>query len=93
MGHVQAQANAEVTLRCAKSKLQSALSLLDGACLAGTCPFSTWHDISQSNGGHGDEAEIECLEEGPVLPDGEDAGSYAEEDGQKSQSQEGRQQV
>ncbi len=41
----------------------------------------TWDDVPEPDGGHGDEAEVEGLEEGPLLPDGEDAGADAQEDG------------
>ena len=30
--------------------------------------FLTWHDVSKSDGGHGDEAEVEGLEKGPAIP-------------------------
>ncbi len=53
----------------------------------------TWHDVSQSNGGHGDEAEVERLEERPALPDGEDEGADAEEEGEECQGEEGGQQI
>ncbi len=53
----------------------------------------TWHDVSESDCGHGDEAEVECLEEGPLLPDGEDSSTHGQEQAQETQSQEGSQQI
>ncbi len=41
-----------------------ATDLLNRAC---SC-FLTWHDVSKSDGGHGDEAEVEGLEKGPAIP-------------------------
>ena len=53
----------------------------------------TRHDVPKPDGRHGDEAEVECVEEAPVLPYREDAASDAEEEGQVGQGQEGRQGV
>jgi hypothetical protein len=50
----------------------------------------TWHDIAKPDGGHGDEAKVESVEEAPVLPDGEDAAADAEEGRQEGQRQKGR---
>lgn len=35
----------------------------------------TWHHVPQSDGRHGDEAEVESLEEGPVFPGGKEGPS------------------
>ena len=53
----------------------------------------TWDDISEPDGGHGNEAEVEGLEKGPLFPDCEYHGSYAKKDCQKAQGHEGRQEV
>ena len=41
---------------------------------AGPWTVQTWHYISKPDGCHGDEAEVERLEEAPLLPEGEEDG-------------------
>ena len=55
--------------------------------------FLTRHNVPKPDGRHGDEAEVESVEEAPVLPYSEDAASDAEEQRQVGQGQEGRQGV
>ena len=43
----------------------------------------TWDNITKANGSHGDEAEVETIKEGPVLPEGEKEGSTTKEDTQE----------
>lgn len=47
----------------------------------------TWHNVTETDGGHGDETEVKGLEEGPVLPDGEDQGPDAEEEREEAKRQ------
>ena len=53
----------------------------------------TRHNVPKTDGGHSDEAEVECLEEGPVLPNCEDEASDGEEDSQEGESQGGCDQI
>ena len=48
----------------------------------------TRNDVPEADGGHRDEAEVEGVEEGPVLEVGEDGAAEAEEDGQEAESDE-----
>ena len=48
--------------------------------------FPTWHNVPKANGSHGDEAEVESIKEGPVLPEGEQEGTTTEEDDKEDQS-------
>ena len=45
--------------------------------------YPTWDNITKANGSHGDEAEVETIKEGPVLPEGEKEGSTTKEDTQE----------
>ena len=47
---------------------------------------STWDNIPKANGSHGDEAEVETIKEGPVLPEGEKEGSTTKEDAKEDKS-------
>ena len=44
----------------------------------------TWDNITKAYGGHCYEAEVERLEEVPVLPEGEEDGPTAEEDAEEA---------
>ena len=46
----------------------------------------TWHNVPKANGGHGDEAEVESIKEGPVLPQGEEESTKAQEDKEEKKS-------
>ena len=46
----------------------------------------TWDNITKANGSHGDEAEVETIKEGPVLPEGEKEGSTTKEDTKEDKS-------
>ena len=39
-----------------------------------------WSQVPEPDGGGGDEAEVERLEEGPVLPGGEEESAQGEEE-------------
>ena len=54
----------------------------------------TWDHVSEADGGHGDEGEVEGVEEGPLpLPDLEDERRHREENGEGNKAQEVRQDV
>ena len=43
----------------------------------------TWDHVAEAYGGHGDEGEVECVQEGPFpLPYLEDESRHREEDGE-----------
>ncbi len=56
-------------------------------------PILTRNYIPKSDSGHGNEAEVERVKEGPVLPDGEDQAADAQETSQEPQGQHGIEQV
>ena len=45
-----------------------------------TCAGNVGSEVTEADGGGGDEAEVEGLEEGPVLPGGEEEGAQGEEE-------------
>ena len=45
-----------------------------------TCASNVRSEVTEADGGGGDEAEVEGLEEGPVLPGGEEEGAECEEE-------------
>lgn len=50
----------------------------------------TWHQITKANGSHCNEAEVEAIEEGPVvLPQQEKASSGGQVDAQEAHGQNG----
>ncbi len=53
----------------------------------------TWDNVAEPDRSHGDEAKVEGIKEGPVLPDGKDQAADAEKGRQEGQGQEGRQGV
>lgn len=42
----------------------------------GTVSPLTWDHVSEADGGHGDEAEVDGVEEAPVLVDGEEVRAH-----------------
>ncbi len=56
-------------------------------------PTLTRNYIPKSDSGHGNEAEVERVKEGPVLPDGEDQAADAQETCQECQGQHSIEQV
>ncbi len=44
----------------------------------------TWNNVPESDRGHRDEAEVECVEESPVFEVSEDGAAEAEEDREKA---------
>ena len=48
----------------------------------------TWHDVPESDGGDGDETEVEGVHEGPVLEVGEHVRADREEGPQEAQGNE-----
>ena len=49
-------------------------------------PIFTWHNVTKPNGGHCDEAEVETIEETPILPHCEKCSSATEENAKKQKS-------
>ena len=49
-------------------------------------PIFTWHNVTKPNGGHCDEAEVETIEETPILPHCEKCGTATEENAKKQKS-------
>ena len=47
-----------------------------------TCAGNVRGQVTEADGGGGDEAEVEGLEEGPVLPGGEEESAQGEEEGE-----------